>query len=100
MQSVLKSSNRKRKALTFLNVQEAGVFYIACPEACGLGGVALCEWSPAPSELLREPVNELPAHFDAVPHVLARKKLRAAFNLLGNNARFANSGSLRVGAHT
>ena len=36
-------------------------------------------------------------HWDAA---LARKKLRAAFNPLGNNARFANSGSLRVGAHT
>ena len=77
------------------------VFSILCvPRRAWLGGVALCEWSPVPSELLREPVNELPAHFDAVPHVLARKKLRAAFNPLGNNARFANSGSLRVGAHT
>ena len=78
------------------------MFSILCvPRRAGLGGVVLCEWSPAPSEqLLRKPVNELPAHFDAVPHVLARKKLRAAFNPLGNNARFANSGSRRVGAHT
>ena len=55
------------------------MFSILCvPRRAGLGGVALCEWSPAPSEqLLRKPVNDLPVHLDTVPHVLARKKLRA-----------------------